>query len=185
MKLETHALTAERWPDLESLFGPRGACAGCWCMWWRLDAKVWEAQRGAANRKALRKLATAGAPLGLIGYLAGAPVAWCAVAPRESFPRLEKSRALKRPDDKPVWSVTCLFVARPHRRKGVSTAMLRAAAAWVKSRGGRVIEGYPVEPRKEIPAAFAWTGTAAAFAQAGFIEVARPLSRPIVRRKAG
>lgn len=104
-----------------------------------------------ANRKALRKLATAGAPLGLIGYLDGEPVAWCAVAPPEAFPRLEKSRA--------------------------------RTAARVKSQGDRIIEGYPVEPRKEMPAAFAWTGTSAAFAQAGFVEVARPLSLPIVRRK--
>jgi hypothetical protein len=53
--MEIHPVTPERWPDLADLFtrpGPRGGTpmtAGCWCMWWLLDAAVKHAfERGAA-----------------------------------------------------------------------------------------------------------------------------------------
>ena len=35
-KLSFHPLTPERWKDFEKLFGPKGACAGCWCTYWVL-----------------------------------------------------------------------------------------------------------------------------------------------------
>jgi GNAT superfamily N-acetyltransferase len=82
-----------------------------------------------------------------------------------------------------VWSVTCLFVAKEYRHRGVSVQLLRAAVEHVRQQGGKVVEGYPVEPNKgEMPAAFAWTGIVSAFVQAGFVEVARgsPV-RPIMR----
>src|SRR5437588_5223369 len=89
-------LTTGRWPDLERLFGPRGACAGCWCMWWRIPRAQFDRQKGAENREALRRLVESGAELGLIAYAGGEPAGWCAVAPRETFPQLERSRILKR-----------------------------------------------------------------------------------------
>jgi hypothetical protein len=52
-KLSFHPLTAERWPDLEKLFGERGACGGCWCMAWRLPRAEWEAGRGEPHKRAL------------------------------------------------------------------------------------------------------------------------------------
>ena len=42
-------LVPERLPDLERLFGPRGACAGCWCMWWKTTRKEFEAGKGEGN----------------------------------------------------------------------------------------------------------------------------------------
>jgi GNAT superfamily N-acetyltransferase len=88
-------------------------------------------------------------------------------------------------DDRPVWSVVCLFVAKGHRRRGISVALLRGAAEFAASRGARVVEGYPVEPRSSaMPDVFAWTGTASAFRAAGFSEVARGVpGRPIMRRE--
>ena len=86
-------------------------------------------------------------------------------------------------DDAPVWSVSCLLVARAYRRRGVSVALLRAAATFAGAHGAQIVEGYPVVPYAErIPDAFAWTGTLAAFLAAGYEEVARGSpSRPIVR----
>jgi len=181
--LEFHPLTPERWGDLEALFGPRGACAGCWCMFWRLKRSEWTRQKGDGNRRALRKFAEAGDPLGVLAYAEGKAVAWCAVGPRESYPALERSRILKPVDDQPVWSVTCFFVARAWRRKGVTPKLLEAAVRYARSRGAKIVEGYPVEPRGTMPDAFAWTGFAGAFRGAGFVEVARrSAGRPIFRR---
>lgn len=176
--------TPARWDDLERLFGPRGACGGCWCMHWRLSRREYEAGKGEKNRRMLQALVVAGdRPPGLLAYDGDAPVGWCAVAPREEYPTLERSRILKRVDDRPVWSVTCFFVARSHRRKGVATALLRAAVEFAAEHGAEAVEGYPVEPRSdEMPAVFAWTGTASAFGQVGFVEALRRSdTRPIMR----
>jgi len=183
LDLTFHPLTPERWDDLEELFGERGACGGCWCMWWRLKRSEFNLQKGEGNRKALMALVDSGEVPGLLGYIDGQPVAWCSVAPREAYPVLGRSRVLKPVDDKPVWSLVCFFIARPFRGKGVSVRLIEAALDHVRRLGGQVVEGYPVEPRKDrMPDAFAWTGFASAFRKAGFVEVLRRSeTRPIMR----
>jgi GNAT superfamily N-acetyltransferase len=153
-------------------------------MYWRRPRKEFEACKGERNRAALRNLVRSGPAPGLLAYVGGEPVGWCAVAPREDYPVLERSRVLKCLDDRPVWSVVCLFVARGHRRRGVSVDLLRGAAEHVRRLGGRILEGYPVDsPKGSMPDVFAWTGLASAFRAAGFREVARRSpTRPIMRR---
>src|SRR5881628_1502760 len=94
--LKIRPVTAARWPDLESLFGKNGACAGCWCMWWRLQRAEWVKQKGPKNRDALKKLIEHGESPGLLAYAGNRAVGWCALAPRDAFTRLERSRILKR-----------------------------------------------------------------------------------------
>ncbi|HEY0070782.1 MAG TPA: GNAT family N-acetyltransferase [Chloroflexia bacterium] len=181
--LSTTPLSVENWSDLERLFGVRGACGGCWCAWWLLPRKQYEAQKGEGNKQAMRARVESGEVPGLLGYLDGEPVAWCAVQPREAYPTLERSRTLARVDERLVWSVVCLFVARRHRRRGLSVQMLLGAVEHARREGATIVEGYPVEPRSDsMPDAFAWTGTSAAYRSAGFVEVARRSeTRPIMR----
>ena len=122
---------------------------------------------------------------GLIGYVDDEPVAWCSIAPRERFPRLERSRILKRIDDEPVWSVVCFFIARPHRRLGLSRMILEEAVRYAARNGALMVEGYPIDPKKGKTAdAFAYTGLARVFLAAGFTEEARRSeTRPIMRRR--
>lgn len=182
MAVNVYPAGPERWRDLELLFGPRGACAGCWCMWWRLRKADFEHQKGEGNRQALRQLVECGNPPGLIAYSDGVPVGWCAVGPRAQLPRMEASRILKAVDAQPVWSVSCFFVARAFRRKGISADLLQAAADYARSQGAAILEGYPVDPGTGLPDAFVWTGLAGAFVRVGFREVARRSpSRPIMR----
>jgi GNAT superfamily N-acetyltransferase len=176
-------LTLDRWSDLEKLFGERGACGGCWCMSWRLHRAQYEKQKGARNKAAFKRIVTAGPPPGVLAYSGAEPVGWCALAPREVHARLENSRVLARVDAQPVWSITCFFVAKPFRRAGVSVQLLKAGVGLAAKHGARLVEGYPVEPKKNpMPDVFAWTGTASAFRKAGFKEVARrsPV-RPVMR----
>jgi len=182
-RLEFHPLSPDRWSDLEALFGPRGACGGCWCMSWLLTQKVFAQQKGDGNRRAFRALVSAGSEPGIIAYAEGQPVGWCAIGPRERYLRLERSRTLARVDGQPVWSIVCFFVAKAFRRSGISVALIRAAAEFAASRGAKIVEGYPVEPyAAAMPAAFAWTGTVSAFRKAGFVEVARrSRTRPVMR----
>jgi GNAT superfamily N-acetyltransferase len=181
--VECHPVTLERWPDLEALFGPRGACGGCWCMWWLLKRSQFVRQKGEENRRALRHIVDAGGVPGLLAYTDGQPIGWCAVAPRESYAVLERSRILKRIDDAPVWSVVCFFVSKAFRGKGLTTALLRAAIEYAARHGARIVEGYPVEPKKaRMPDVFAYTGLASAYRRVGFVEVARRSeTRPLMR----
>lgn len=186
-KLTVRPLTPARWRDFEALFGERGACGGCWCMLWRLPRKQFDTQKGDGNRAAMQALVDAGLVPGLLAYRGREPVGWVSLGPRPDFPALARSRLLRPLDDQPVWSVTCLFVHKDHRRTGVSVALLRAAIAFVKKQGGAVVEGYPQEPAHDtMPDVFAWTGLAAAFRAAGYTEAARPSpTRPIVRAATG
>lgn len=181
--LDFHPVTPERWHDLETLFGPRGACAGCWCMWWRLSRSQFDKQKGQENKQALKTIVNSGDVPGLLAYANGQPVGWCSVAPREEFSALERSRILKRVDDQPVWSIVCFFVAKPFRHKGVTVGLLKAAVEYARQHGARIVEGYPVEPKKtSVPDIFAYTGMVSAFRKAGFVEVLRRSeTRPIMR----
>jgi GNAT superfamily N-acetyltransferase len=183
LDLEFHPLDDGRWKDLTALFGKRGACGGCWCMWWRQSAKEYEASKGAGNRRKMRNLVRKGANPGIIAYHDGEPVGWCSVAPREEYPRLSRSRILKPVDDRPVWSIVCLFVAKEFRGMGVSSALIGAAVDFVRKHGGKTVEAYPVEPKKDrMPDAFAFHGLAVSYSRAGFREVARRSeTRPVMR----
>jgi GNAT superfamily N-acetyltransferase len=170
------------WTDLEELFGPNGGCAGCWCMYWKLRGKEYEEAKGFETRQMHKSIVDSGVATGLLAYLHGDIVGWIAVEPRDSYPRLAHSRILKPVDDRTVWSVTCFFVAKKFRRKGITVELLKAAVEHVRKQGGKIVEGYPVETQKDMPAPFIYTGIASAFEQAGFQEVARRSpTRPIFR----
>jgi GNAT superfamily N-acetyltransferase len=176
--------TPARWDDLAQLFGPRGACAGCWCMWPRLTSREYSAGLGDRNRRRLRAIVAADQRPGILAYAAGEPVGWCAVAPRAEYVRLSTSRVMAPVDDREVWSVPCLFVARGWRGRGLPARLLAAAVQFAGSRGARIVEGYPIDTRgKRTGAAFLWHGPVSSFVQAGFREVARRSpTRPIMRR---
>jgi len=181
--LRFEPVTAAHWADIETLFGQRGACGGCWCQSWRKPKAQFQRDKGAANRASLRALVKQGPPPGILAYCDGQPAGWCAMAPRRDYITLAKSRVLRPLDDAPVWSVSCFFVAKPYRRRGISVGLLQAAIAFVREQGGRILEGYPaLSATAAVSPTFAWTGTLDAFLKAGFQEMPRwSASRPIVR----
>lgn len=180
--LSFHPLQRNLWPDLEELFGQNGACGGCWCMFWKLRGKAYDEARVSETRQMHKSIVDSGVSTGLLAYLHGEVVGWVAVEPRSAYPKLAHSRTLQTVDSLPVWSVTCFFVARKFRRKGITVELLKAAVEYARSHGGKIVEGYPVDAKKDMPAPFAFTGTASAYQQAGFKEVARnTATRPIFR----
>jgi GNAT superfamily N-acetyltransferase len=152
-------------------------------MWWRLPRARWTAGKGPGNRRALRRIVEAGGVPGLLAYDGDEPVGWVAVEPREAYPVLGRSRTLAAVDGQPVWSVPCFFVGRARRGTGVTRALLEAAVRHARSRGARIVEGYPVEYRGGVADAWVFTGAASTFRKAGFREVARRSpTRPIFRK---
>ncbi len=183
-ELTFRPVTPERWGDLERLFGPHGACDGCWCMWWRLKRSEFARQHGQANRRALKAIVEAGRVPGILAYRGAEPVGWCSVAPREEFPVLDRSPTLKRVDDRPVWSIVCFYAAPSERGRGISRSLIEAAVEHARRGGAQAVEAYPLDP--QAAKAFvleAFTGVESTFHNAGFSEVARRSPRrSIVRR---
>ncbi len=170
-KLVVRDLSPALWPALEALFGPRGACGGCWCMFWRLEkGERWDDLKGAPAKRKFKRLVTAGKALGAVAFAGKEPVGWIAFGPRRDFPRLDRARTLACDDAAEVWSLPCFFIKAGWRDQGVAAALLAHALKSLKKRGAKLAEGYPVnlKPGQRLPNAFAWTGTRGLFERAGF-----------------
>ena len=155
-------------------------------MWMRQPTAEFRLLKGEGNRRALRSLVVRRPP-GLLAYEAGEPVAWVAVAPREDYVRLENSRVLEPVPGERVWAAPCFFVKPSHRGRGLTLALLRAAAAFARRHAAGSLEGYPTTNRAQPQApAFVHTGFESTFRRAGFREIARRSpTRPILRRDFG
>jgi GNAT superfamily N-acetyltransferase len=183
LAFEALPLTANRWQDLVTLFGEHGAYGGCWCMWFRLQKKQFDAQAGQGNKDAMKALVVSGVVPGLIGYVDGKPAGWVSVAPREDFPRLRRSRIMKAVDEQPVWSIVCFFIDKVYRKQGFSLRLLKAAVEYAVKNGAEIVEGYPIDLQdRSYPDAYAFYGTQSTYEKAGFKEVVRRSpTRPVMR----
>ena len=185
--LTFHVVTANRWNDLQTLFGPNGAYSGCWCMYLRESAKEFDAncpKGGAANKARLKAIVDRGGEPGLIAYDHATPVGWVSVAPREHYVRVLRSPLHKPFDDaEKVWSIACFFIAKAARGQGVADRLLAAALAHASQRGARTIEAYPIDTDSRQPDPEMWRGSLQQFLKAGFhVALRRKPARPIVRK---
>ncbi|MFA6152148.1 MAG: GNAT family N-acetyltransferase [Chitinophagaceae bacterium] len=182
--LRFEPLSQNNWAQFVQLFGARGACGNCWCMYFRLsNSEFKEGKSEDGNKHAMRSLVKAGKPTGVMAFYEEVPIAWCAFAPREDFLKLAGSRVHKPIDEKAVWSIPCTFIDKNYRRLGVSVALLKGVAIYAKTQGIKIIEAYPTIPAQDqLPDAFAWIGLYKSFERAGFEIVDRTSKyRPMVR----
>ncbi|WP_100488025.1 GNAT family N-acetyltransferase [Sporolactobacillus pectinivorans] len=173
-RLSAFSLDLEHWDDFVALFGDKGACGGCWCMSWRLAKSDFDANKGESNKQKMKALVTEGQAVGILLYRGKEPIGWCAAAPREQYIRLNKSRVFRRIDDLPVWSISCFFLSKRFRRRGLSYDLVKAAVNFCQMNGAEIIEAYPEVPYSDKePGTFLWTGIPASFEKAGFVETVR------------
>ncbi|MGI8927227.1 MAG: GNAT family N-acetyltransferase [Tepidiformaceae bacterium] len=179
-------VTADRWADLERLFGKQGAYGGCWCMFWRQTRRESEELRGDANKASMQDIVGRDDVPGILAYRDGEPAGWVSVAPREQFSSLNRSRTLKAVDGEPVWSIVCFYVPKGNRRQGVMSRLIEAAVQYVHAQGGKIVEAYPEEAREGGQAGDAWGGAymglRPSFERAGFVQVEKRGRQPIMRR---
>jgi len=183
-QLTFEPLTKRNWNQFVQLFGNRGACGNCWCMYYRLTKSEFrEGKFDDRNKEAMKELVWEGKPTGILGLYEGQAIAWCAFAPREDFIKLEKSRVHKRIDEERVWSIPCFFIDKKFRRNGVTVALLKGVIHFAMENGIQIIEAYPAIPTQErLPDSFAWIGLYKSFERAGFEIVDRTSrNRPMVR----
>ena len=183
--LAFHPLTPDRWPDLERLFGPGGANHGCWCMYWRQTGPDWRDGTGPERKRAFKTVSTKGTrPPGVIAYRGSDPVGWVAVAPRADYVRFANARVLVPIDDKPVWSITCFFIHRTARRRGLMEKLIGAAVDFARDQGATMVEAYPKPVTAKEASANLYVGTVRCFERAGFKVVAEPSEKRSVVRRA-
>lgn len=195
LELEVLPANEASWADLQAVFGVRGQAASCRCQWFKLGWHDLHDTMPVEERIERQRFQTAcGSPdspttSGLIGYLDGEPVGWCAVEPRSAYATLSEQRTiLKRRSedraDQSVWAVTCFFTRVGYRHRGVMSAMARAAVEHARVRGARALEAYPIstEPGVDIPWGEAHVGALDVLLDAGFAEVAHPTKRRYVVR---
>jgi len=184
------------WDDLQAVFGTRGDASRCWCQRFKMaPGESWRSVGAAGHARRLREQTHCGHPesettSGLVAYLDGEPVGWCAVEPRTAYPRLLlktrvpwEGRDEDKADDS-VWAVTCFVTRAGCRRRGISRALARAAVEFARERGARALEGYPMidEPAQGWLLGELHVGSRSVFADAGFTEVGRPTVRRFVMR---
>jgi GNAT superfamily N-acetyltransferase len=183
------------WEDLRAIFGNRGYAAYCQCQKFKMrNWAEWNSVNVAERMERLRAQTHCGDPAarmtsGLVAYLDGEPVGWCAVEPRTAYPRLPPRRIAweargEDKDDESVWAVICFATRAGFRRRGVSRSLARATVDFARERGARALEAYPMitEPGQEITWGETHVGTRSIFAEAGFHEVSHPTLRRVVMR---
>jgi GNAT superfamily N-acetyltransferase len=182
--------------DLQTVFGNRGSAAGCHCQRFKLAPRESFGSFPVEERELrLRAQTNCGQPRatttsGLVAYLDGEPVGWCAVEPRPAYHGLLRVFRVPwdgRNEDKgdaSVWAVTCVFARAGFRRRGIGYALARATIDFAHERGARALEAYPMltGPGEDITWGELHVGTRSMFAAAGFEEVSRPSHRRVVMR---
>ena len=167
-ELDFRPVTADNLADLDRFSIEHGKFRYCSCMRWRMTSTEFKRSNKPKRIEALRDNVANGRPTGVLAYADRIPVGWCSIAPREEFRGLERYRKLGRIDDAAVWSVTCLFVDRQYRRRGLTVDLLEAAVRYASANGARVVEGYPVE---STVASYTYMGSPETFIRAGFSDV--------------
>ncbi len=163
MEIDFHPVTAERWSDFERLFECKGGPHYCWCMAWRVNENRKTVPGKAGLKLSMKGRVENGIPIGLLAYVEGEPIAWCSIAPRETYKSLagDETKA-------GVWSIACFFIKRPFRGHGVTRQLLVAAIEYARENRAKYVEAHPVDP--DSPS-YRFMGLAPMFEQAGFEHV--------------
>ena len=165
----------------------------CWCMIFHRPGPLTKTQPrpltrqelSARNRQDKKVLVEKGCSHGILVYSHEEPVGWCQYGPREELPRVDAGRTYKKlsldSGGKKLWRITCFWVDRRHRGRGVATAGLKAALNSIRKEGGGLVEAYPAA-RKGFPAD--WFGTLSMFRKEGFEVVAPYGTNNVLVRRA-
>jgi GNAT superfamily N-acetyltransferase len=168
-------LGADTYTDFEKLAIKQG---GCWCMHYQRERPI--GVRGdewkRINRRDKKALVERGKSHAILVYSDDSPVGWCQYGVREELPRIDAGRGYKKigpPEtDRKLWRITCFFVERAFRGRGVSKFALKAVLKSIRKQGGGIVEAYPVVSKKMAAVAeWRWFGTPRMFEREGFRQI--------------
>ena len=193
LEYHTRELTKDTLRDFERFFEKRPAPGAfmCWCMYHQRASPLawgkgpaWRARRAARNRQEKRELVEKGRSHGILVYSKGEPVGWCKYGSKEELPRIDNNPRHRKPapegNTKRLWRITCFTVDRKYRRRGVASLALKAALEAITSKGGGLVEAYPIT---HCGAYSEYYGTVSMFRKQGFKIVAHFGRSNVVMRR--
>ena len=181
-------LTSALWPAFEALFGPSGACYGCWCTAFRLAPKRRTEYTGDEKRGVIRKRVETGPPPGLLALRNGWAIGWMQIGSRADVPEWNNPGRSSAPlgdgpvADPAVWAISCFFFASKERGKGLSHLILSAGIDHARASGARFLEASPMDQAKQSRSIGLFVGSTRVFEKAGFTTLlTRKPGRPLMR----
>ena len=119
-------------------------------------------------------------PVGILAYINGEPVAWCSIAPLETYTNLRTRKYVSDGSDtQGVWSIACFYIRNALRRQGMTTRLIKAAIEYARNNGAKVVEAYPVD--YDSPS-YSYMGRIGTFERLGFKEIAMAGTRRHIMR---
>jgi GNAT superfamily N-acetyltransferase len=164
-------LDGTTWPDFARLVEKHdGVWGGCWCMSFHLDQRGFANRTVSQNKSEKERRVRKGRAHAALVYDGSVAVGWCQFGPTEELPRIKNKRAyLDGLNDLPDWRITCFFVDRDYRRKGVASFALKGALREISRLGGGSVESYPEEAEgRPVSSSFLHNGTVSMFEREGF-----------------
>jgi GNAT superfamily N-acetyltransferase len=124
----------------------------------------------AQNRSEKKRRVREGRAHAALVYDGSTSVGWCQFGPTGELPRIKHKRAYDDGlADLPNWRITCFFVAREYRHKGVASAALKGALREIARLGGGTVESYPEDVEgRSVSGSFLHNGTVAMFERERF-----------------
>ncbi len=150
-------------------------------MYWRIGP-AYRRQAPEANQAAFHAIVNDGRPPGLLALSGGTAVGWCQLTPRGDLAWLDRAGKLRRAGDVPVWSISCFYIRKGQRRRGVTAALIDAAIGAAREAGGDILEAYPLDAAATHSTSF--TGYSSTFRRAGFRTSGRRTAAQRVMRLA-
>ncbi len=164
------ALNENTWPDFARLVEKHnGVWGGCWCMGFHEKGEGWN-KSAALNREEKACRVREGRAHAALVYDGPNAVGWCQFGPTEELPRIKHKREYsKELTILPDWRITCFFVDRDYRHKGVAFIALEGALNEIARLGGGIVESYPEDVAgRSTSGSFLYNGTVAIFERLGF-----------------
>lgn len=174
---EIKALTPQTWPDFEALVERNGGLfSGCWCSWFH-HSRPDDRREDESSHDFKERMVMAGVAHAALVYDADDAVAWAEFGTPEQLPGIHHRKQYDAETvTPPDYRITCINVAKTHRRQGLGRLALAGAVDLIARAGGGVVEGYPQDlthhdPSKKINPSFIYNLTRHSYEEAGFTYV--------------
>ena len=163
------ALTMNTWPNFEELVQKhKGFWGGCWCTYFHQKPPEYK-KSPEANKGLKERLVKEGKTHAALVFHQKTCVAWCQFGSPQELPNIYHKKEVLSKMTLPDWRITCFFVDKEYRKKGLAVFALGGAVALIKEQGGGVIESYPQETGgKKVSSSFLYNGTKEIFEKVGF-----------------